>query len=147
MKFKTQFNADQFPHVGKKNSGVSQTMPGMALSIRELMSRIARGIPVSQVAKEFDEIDPDDEYYVIPDFDKMELPEKEAFLRQAKEHVDNVRSQLNEKARLMRIDAEKAAIKKQRDQWEAEHAESLKSDSRVPKAPQEGKGEVGNNKS
>lgn len=120
-RFKTNYNEDFFPDQGEVNTEPSKTVPDMSLSISELLNRVQRGIPVTgNENPAYDEEDPDDSFYTIPDFDKLDLAEKEEYARAAQAEVQRLRSVLAEKAKIAREAQEKAAKEAQRKEWDAQ---------------------------
>lgn len=121
-KFKTQYNAEKFPtrEENKAGSEPSQTVPDMALSIRDLLRRQTQGLPLSGRQGEYDPEDGEDEFYAIPGFANMDLAEKEELARLAGEEVQRLRGILNEKAAAKRAADEATAKEQQRKEWEAE---------------------------
>lgn len=116
-KFKTQYNAEQFPDDGEINNQPSMTVPDMSLSIRQLMDRYARGLPISMKKGEYDEYDPEDEFYSV-DFSNMDLAEKEEVARLAGEEVQRLRSVLNEKTIAAQAEKERLAKEEQMKIWQ-----------------------------
>jgi len=46
MKIRNQYNGKTFPSDGEKNFGPSQTVPDQTMSIKEILDRYARGLPM-----------------------------------------------------------------------------------------------------
>lgn len=133
-KFKTTYNQSEFPDHGETKTvmGKSLTVPNMALSIQQLIDRQVKSVDEG-FGREYDEEDPDDSFYVLPNYKNLDLAQREELLRQAKENVDAIKRRLNEKARLQEIQKQKDALKEQREDWE----ETLDEDDprRTPKKP------------
>lgn len=53
MKFKTQFNQGERKRTTEKNSGLSQTIPDQSMSIKEILIRNQRGLPLSGIEAVF----------------------------------------------------------------------------------------------
>lgn len=86
MKFKTPWNKSEFPvDKGEVNTQPSQTVPDQTLSLKELLDRYARGLPI--VGEKFPIYNGDEED--LPDLKKMDLSEiadlKEKLDKQIKE--------------------------------------------------------------
>lgn len=86
MKFKTQWNADQFPQEqGEKNPWPSLTIPDQSMSVMEIMQRYANGIPFEAPSVGFyDEDDP------MPDVRKLDLAEIQDMQDEAKMTIADI---------------------------------------------------------
>lgn len=83
--FKHHFNST--PAKGEVNTAPSMTVPDQSLTIREIMQRYARGIPLdSGRVPMYQE---DDEF--VPDLERMDLAEIEAYLDDLKERITTSR--------------------------------------------------------
>lgn len=133
MKFKTQYNQGEFPRVGEKNEKPSATVPDMSLSIREILDRYARGIPMNVKKGKYDEEEEDDAFYSI-DVSNLDLAEKEELARQAKAEVDRLRKVLNDKAAAKRLKDEREAKEKQLKELQETKDEVLRKEAK----PKEG---------
>lgn len=89
MKFKTNYNLDQFPeYKGQSNHEPSMTIPDQSMSIRELMIRHQRGLPLEgEKIPLYMEKDG-----VLPDIEKLDLSEKMDLLKAARQQVIDLRS-------------------------------------------------------
>lgn len=99
MKFKTNFNLDNFPApIGEVHTGVSQTIPDQAMSTREIMNRFARGLPLN-VGKNFT-YDSDDENTDDPlatvDFKRLDLAEREQLINQIQNARDEAKKRYDD---------------------------------------------------
>lgn len=121
MKFKTQFNNKA--HVNRKpeiNTEPSMTVPDQAMSVMEIQRRFTRGMPIAAGMRD-GIFDGDVE---VPDLAKMDLAEREAFVRNAKDELSIIRQR-------MQADKE-ATIKKAKDIEELQRdVEKLKKGSTV----------------
>lgn len=80
--FKTPWNKHEFPKdKGEVNTMPSQTVPDQTMSLKELLERYARGLPID--GDNFPVYNGDDEY--LPDLKKMDLSE----IADLKEEVQN----------------------------------------------------------
>lgn len=86
----TQQNYSQNHHSAEKNSGVSQTVPGQVLPLREIISRYSQGRGVEVFAGGDDSIPPG-----LERLDKVERAQK---LMDVKEDVSKLRKQLKGEA-------------------------------------------------
>jgi hypothetical protein len=89
-KFNTILNYKEYK--GQVNKQKSLTVPDQALSIKEIMNRFARGLPIEQFKPLYDEnIDEDSEY--LPDPRTMDLAERQEFKEQILQEFDTIRQQ------------------------------------------------------
>jgi len=76
MKFKTQWNSEEFPKKHEVNTQPSKTVPDQTMSVRTIMDRYAKGLPIAGGMRK-------PEYYgdtYMPDFKRMDISERqEAF--------------------------------------------------------------------
>lgn len=94
MKFKTQWNADEFPRSpGETNTGISETIPDQSLSVREIMTRHAHGLPVS--GERVPVYHGEEEF--LPDPNTLDLAEREDLKIQNAEEIKRHREALNDK--------------------------------------------------
>jgi hypothetical protein len=89
-KFNTILNYKEYK--GQVNKQKSLTIPDQAMTIKQIMERFARGLPVEQFKPVYDEnIDEDSEY--IPDPRTMDLAERQQFKEQILEEFETIRQQ------------------------------------------------------
>jgi hypothetical protein len=89
-KFNTILNYKEYK--GQVNKQKSLTVPDQALSIKEIMNRYARGLPIEQFKPLYDEnIDEDSEY--IPDPRTMDLADRQEFKEQILQEFETIRQQ------------------------------------------------------
>lgn len=105
MKFKTMYNA--VPGKGEVNKLPSMTIPDQTMSIEEMLLRHTRGLPVTGIrvplyGEEGNE----------SDIGNMELTDKMDLLKRAKEDVERLRNELNQKAHQKRLDEIEGRIRK-----------------------------------
>ena len=85
MKIKNLLNAHTFPKNCKVFTEPSQTIPDATLSIRQILDRFARGLPVTDGRKVFyDDSETDD---FLPDPRTLDLAERQEFAEQAKQEL------------------------------------------------------------
>lgn len=94
-KIKTWLNAFEFPYLGKNFTMPSETIPDQSLSIREILDRYARGLPLDAKTPIWDE-DADLDNY-IPDPRTLDLAEREEFAENAKAELESVKQKIAEK--------------------------------------------------
>lgn len=111
MKYKTQFTHREFKHDNEVNTQPSMTVPDQSLSVKELMERYAKGLPL-----EGEKVS----YYhgeeFVPDLKKMDLSEIDDLKAQNAENIINMQKDIQAKRK-------SAAEKKQRELWEKEQKE------------------------
>lgn len=85
--FKTTWNAKTFPRDKETSFAPSKTIPDQAMSVKELLVRHTRGLPISGAKVPMYDAEEDD---TLPDFKHMDLAELEEFRHQAKAEVLNI---------------------------------------------------------
>lgn len=96
MLFKHHFNAKEFSTKGERNRSLpSLTIKDKSMSVQEIVRRFASGLPLTGIKTTFYEEDPELPYV---DFAKMDLAEREAHLKQASDHVANLKKQMRKLA-------------------------------------------------
>lgn len=93
---RTQFNRVLFPNRYEVNNGVSLTVPNQALSIKEIMDRFSRGLPINEPVK-IPIYHGDDEFY--PDPRKMDLAEREMLIEQNRAELESLQKKVKEMSR------------------------------------------------
>jgi hypothetical protein len=89
-KFKTILDYKEYK--GQVNKQKSLTVPDQAMSIKQIMERFARGLPVEQFKPIYDEnIDEDSEF--LPDPITMDLADRQAFKEQIQYEFETIRQQ------------------------------------------------------
>lgn len=71
MKFKTPFNANEFPKYTEDKFGPSMTVPDQTMSLKDILTRYARGLPIE--GEKFPVYHGEEE--MPPDLKKMDLSE------------------------------------------------------------------------
>lgn len=82
MKIKNQFNAHLFKYKGEINDEPSATIPDQTLTIREILTRYSRGLPIDQKIPVYDE---SEEYFPDPRY--MDLAERQEYAEMYKEEL------------------------------------------------------------
>ena len=90
MKIKSMLNAHEFPKKYEQNNKPSMTVPDQALSIREILSRFARGIPVEQQVPIYEDVETTEDY--LPDLKTLDLADRQQYLEMVKEELNHLRS-------------------------------------------------------
>jgi len=91
-------NARQFEQQVEKNSGISEAVPDQNMSIREIVERYARGLPINGNVKvplyEYDE--ENDQY--MPDLSKMDKADRMMAIQEASEELYYLNQTLKQNA-------------------------------------------------
>ena len=95
MKVKNYMNRESFPKNYKTFTQPSETIPDQTLSIRQILDRYARGIPMDVKQPIWDENPTFEENFTDPR--RMDLAEREEFAKQAKIELENIKSTINTK--------------------------------------------------
>lgn len=96
MKIKNSLNAHEFPYLGRVITQPSMTVPDQSLTIREIMDRYARGLPLDIKTPQWDEnADLDD---ILPDPRTMDISERAELALTAKQELAEIKTALNKKA-------------------------------------------------
>lgn len=107
MKFKNHYNADEFPKIGEHNRQASATIPDQSMTVRELLQRHVKGLPIQGQKVGFYE--PED--YDMPDTRYMDLAEKEELRHEATEELFQIaqksRQRQYEKRKRFQIEKDK----------------------------------------
>lgn len=104
-KFKTPYNAEEFPHPKIMNFQPSLTIPDQSLTPRQLLVRHTKGLPLGgQWPAAYDDDDNDD---IAPDWKKMDLAEREQFQKNATEELDELQNRFKQKKQKQKPPAEK----------------------------------------
>lgn len=89
MKFKTPWNSHEFPSNYEKVSSVSMTIPDQSMTVKEIMDRYARGLPVNG---ERSPVYHGEEF--VPDLERMDLSEIEDLKSQVTADIKELQSRL-----------------------------------------------------
>jgi hypothetical protein len=89
-KFNTILNYKEYK--GQVNKQKSLTVPDQAMSIKTILDRFARGLPVEQFKPIYDDnIDEDSDY--LPDPRTMDLADRQQFKEQILQEFETIRQQ------------------------------------------------------
>jgi hypothetical protein len=93
---KTQYNREEHPCNYETGFEPSQTIPDQTMSMRTLIERYTRGLPinVSQYQSTYQE---GEDFDPTPDPLKMDLSERMEFADQAREELNQIKEKLNTK--------------------------------------------------
>lgn len=98
MNFKTPYNAT--PAKGERNTQPSMTIPDQTLSVKQILDRYAKGLPLGGQKVpiyEADENSTFDDY--MPDPKTLDISERHEMAQDAKKELRDIKSKLNKKAR------------------------------------------------
>lgn len=108
IKFKHNYNAEDFPSRAEYNNKDVLTQPDMAMSVQEMLDRHKRGLPVE--AGKVPIYNGEEE---LPDLSKMDLTERQAYVEAVADRLADIKEKLKavealkkEKAEAARIEAE-----------------------------------------
>lgn len=105
MRWKTPWNAWQFPKKYEINDQPSMTIPDQTMSMQEILRRFASGLPI-QGAKVPEYTGEDDD---MPDMEHMDLAERQEVLEAARDELNAIKAQANAKAAAKREAAQKSS--------------------------------------
>jgi len=92
---KTRYNREQHPCNYEVNFEPSQTVPDQTMSIRTILDRYSRGLPIGgQMESLWQE---DDEYNDMPDPRTLDLSERQELAQQAAEELAAIKKTINSK--------------------------------------------------
>lgn len=89
--FKTPYNHDHHIHPGESDFSASKTVPDQTLSVREILQRHARGIPVTDAKTPIYLEDTD-----LPDMQRMELTDQMELIQSAQRLTDELRKRVKD---------------------------------------------------
>jgi len=105
MKIKNMLNASEFDKNYEYNNQKSQTIPDQAMSIKEILARYSRGLPVEQFKPHYDEAENTDDYF--PDPRTMDLAERQEFAEQVRQELAEIAIQRQQKQQETTNESEK----------------------------------------
>lgn len=108
MKFQTGYNQKDFPRKYKMAGGPSMTIPDQTMSMREIMDRYARGLPLNGQKIPIYNGEEDD----MPDLKNLDLADRERYMEEARMELEEVKGRINEKRRQKQMDKLKRLAKK-----------------------------------
>lgn len=86
MKFKTPYNAKEFPKKGEVNNMPSETLPEQSMTISEIYNRYARGLPLESKVPIYQ-----GEEQEFPDLQHLDLAEREEIILQHKQELEEIK--------------------------------------------------------
>lgn len=90
MKFKTAYTAKTFPKKRTMNNQPSLTVPDQTMSIKEIMNRFAKGLPIE--GQKVPVYHGEEDY--LPDYKSLDLTERQELLEHTKQTIKNLKSHL-----------------------------------------------------
>lgn len=97
MGFKLK-NKYSYTHVlEEKSTGVSETIPGQNVDLRQLIQRQRNGQEVRQFQPQFDGQTELNEFQ--PQWERLDKIEREVVLQQIRENINNIRNKLSQQAK------------------------------------------------
>lgn len=94
MEFRTPFNSSSRKKNYEKSTKPSLTIPDQTMSIQEIMRRYASGLPIG--GQKVPMYEGDEEQ---PDFQHMDLVDRQAFMEEAAQELQEVKQRLHDKKR------------------------------------------------
>lgn len=88
--YKSALNAEEFPYDGEVNNEPSLTVPDQTMSIKTILERYARGLPIGGRTDEF--YDEDD---TMPDYRSLDLTEISELQKNVKDTIENYKNNVS----------------------------------------------------
>jgi hypothetical protein len=93
MKVKNHTNRESFPKNYKLFTMPSETIPDQTLTMRELLDRHSRGLPINVKTPIWDEESDIDD--IMPDPRTLDISERQEFANSAKAELEGIKEKLN----------------------------------------------------
>lgn len=104
-KWKTQYNAEEFPKGYEKPRGVSLTIPDQSMSLKTLLERFTRGLPLpSASGYGAEQYYGDDEDYMINPA-TLDISEKHELINNNKQRIYDIQKELHEQEQARQAEA------------------------------------------
>lgn len=87
-------NYEPSDHPGEINLDPSETVPDQSMSVKELMDRYARGLPLNGKTPVYTGEDDD-----MPDLARMDLAEREEYAERVAQELEEIKERLNKRAK------------------------------------------------
>lgn len=98
---RTHFNARFFPQDHEKNKQPSLTVPDQSLTVKQLMDRFAKGLPLDGERVPYYEPEEDmTDLSFLPDPATLDLADRQQLAEQAQEQLNEIKDRVNELHRL-----------------------------------------------
>lgn len=126
--FRSQLKGSQAKPQSFKGT-ISRTVPDQSYTVQEIMTRFASGLPIEGIkVPVFQEEDME-----LPDMKKMDIAEREQYIKQTAEQVKEIRERLNKMA------AKRKAAKRTKEELEFQEWQRNKRKAEQTPAPSAGK--------
>lgn len=96
MTVKNSLNASTFPKKYEVNDLASETVPDQTMSMREILTRYSRGLPLGGERVPLYSEDPEND---MPDMQHLDLAEQQEIIEQHKDELRNLSHKINEDKR------------------------------------------------
>jgi len=117
---KNLLNRHEFAYQGQIIDQPSETVPDQTMSIRTILDRYARGLPLDVKVPIWDEnADLDD---IIPNPNQLDLSERQEFAEQARQELEQIKQKLNTKGKKQKTGKETDEVTKSVDDPEAKRS-------------------------
>lgn len=116
-KVRHQWNGKEFPTDHEVNDLPSETVPNQSMTVKELVTRYAQGIPLTDQGRvpvwyTDEEIKGNREIFNIPDIEKLDISERYELIELQKERIQEIRQELQRKERQEKDRVVNEAIKR-----------------------------------
>lgn len=88
MKFRTIMNVSEYK--GEVNNQKSLTVPDQSMSIKEILNRYSRGLPIESFKPIYDDVEDPEDY--LPDPRTMDLAERQEYVEMVREELNAINS-------------------------------------------------------
>jgi len=93
---KTQYNREEHPCNYEVNDKPSLTIPDQTMSIRTIIERYTRGLPIS-ASQNIPMFQDGEEFNPMPDSERLDLHDRMEFAQQARQELEEIKEKLNTK--------------------------------------------------
>lgn len=125
--WRTQFNNASMPQDLEKNTHPSETIPDQSMSVKEILNRYAKGLPLHS-NKQVGEYYGDDQYY--PDLARLDLSEKQELYRENQAKIRSLQKLMEEDEQKEKQKKVEAAREEYRKKLREEVKEELRQESK-----------------
>lgn len=91
MKFRTIMNVSEYK--GEVNKQKSLTIPDQSMSIKEILNRYSRGLPIESFKPIYDDVDDTDDF--LPDPRTLDLADRQEYAEMVREELIAINSRKN----------------------------------------------------
>lgn len=118
MKIKTQYNASEFKKYRESNFSPSKTVPDQSLTVKQLLERFSRGMPLTGELTPVYNGDID-----LPDFNTMDISEIHDLKQSVAKDIEDKRALLAESQKQFRIKEDENRRKKIIEDYEKQRSQ------------------------